>query len=371
MDRSRDSSASFGRAAAPSATQAAIYGCAGSVLTADERAFFADAVPWGFILFARNLETPDQIRRLVDALRAAAGWRAPILIDQEGGAVARLRGPIWREWPPIGDWCDRSDAGALSEADLREALTLRHRLIALELTELGIDVNCAPLVDLRVPGAHAVIGARALGGAPDQVAGRAAAAAAGLWDGGVAPVLKHLPGHGRADVDSHHAPPRITADLATLRGSDFAACRKAAATPQKAPALGMTGHVVLNAVDPEAPATLSSTVVTEVIRRDIGFDGMLMTDDLSMKALSGGLDASASAALRAGCDLALHCNGVMEEMRLTASGVVTLSAEARRRSDMLTDAWPSATEIDAEAATARLAALVAWRDRRGETGGAR
>ncbi|MEM7178650.1 MAG: beta-N-acetylhexosaminidase [Pseudomonadota bacterium] len=305
------------------ADAAAILGLGGPGLTAEERAFFADLAPWGFILFARNVESRDQLRRLTHDLRDAVGREAPILIDQEGGRVARLRGPEWFEWLPVRELCE----GLSDELAVMEALHLRYRTIALELRDVGVDVNCVPLLDVPQRNAHPIIGDRALGWTPHEVALRAREAAAGLLAGGVLPVIKHLPGHGRALHDSHEALPRVTAPMGALRDIDFppfVALRDAA--------LGMTAHVVYDAIDPEHPATLSPAAIT-LIRDELGFDGLLMTDDLSMKALSGPMEARTAAALDAGCDVVLHCNGDMDEMRAIAATVGTLTGAGARRAE--------------------------------------
>jgi beta-N-acetylhexosaminidase len=311
--------------------RAAILGCAGPQLGAEERRFFGRADPLGFILFARNVEAPEQLRALVQDLRAAVGRQAPILIDQEGGRVQRLRPPHWRQAPPAAAFGLR----ALSDrAAAREAARLNARLIAGELADVGIDTVCAPVLDVRHPGAHDVIGDRAFSEDPDIVIDLGRAASAGFAEGGVLPVIKHLPGHGRSRVDSHLQLPVVDASLAELEASDFRPFRALADNP-----LGMTGHLLIAAVDGLQPATLSARVITEVIRGRIGFGGILITDDLSMGALAGPVEARAAAALAAGCDIALHCNGRMEEMAAVAAGVPAISADvaarlAKARSDV-------------------------------------
>ncbi len=337
---------------APEGARAAIVGLSGPALSASEADFLADAKPWGAILFTRNIETPAQTAALVGEIRAALGWRAPILVDQEGGRVARLRAPHWREWPPVGLWCAAADAGALAEAALWEALWLRYRLIAHELSALGIDVDCAPLLDLRLPGAHDVIGDRALGAAPARVAARAAIVAEALGAGGVLPVAKHMPGHGRADLDSHISAPRTTAARATLSATDFAPFAALADLP-----LGMTAHVVYEDLDSERIATVSPRVVGEVVRGEIGFDGLLMTDDLAMGAMAGDFAERARSALAAGCDVVLHCSGDLAEMTETMRATPALAGDARRRADAATRARRTPEAFDAEAAERRLGAL--------------
>lgn len=307
------------------AARAAIFGCEGHRLSARERAFLADADPWGFILFARNVDTPAQVAALVDALRETVGRRAPVLIDQEGGRVARLRAPHWREWDDVATAVDGLSPGA-AEALLR----LRYRVIAAELTALGIDVDCAPLLDVPQPGAHAIIGARALGAEPALVARLGRAVREGLEAGGVAAVIKHIPGHGRAGVDSHAALPVVDAPRETLAAADFAAFR-----PHADAAMAMTAHVLYAALDPDACATFSPAVIG-AIRHEIGFDGLLMTDDISMGALEGPLGARVSRALAAGCDMILHCNGDPGEMAAVAEAAPLLEGRARARADAAT-----------------------------------
>lgn len=301
-----------------------ILGCAGTRLNAEERAFFARANPLGFILFARNCETPDQIRALVADLRAAVGRAdAPVLIDQEGGRVARLKPPQWRVSPPaarFGDLAARDLDAAI------EATRLNSYLMARELVALGIDVDCAPVLDLRFPGAHEVIGDRAFAAVPQRVAELGRAACEGLLAGGVLPVIKHVPGHGRATVDSHHELPVVTAGRAELGATDFEPFRLLADMPW-----AMTAHVRYTAIDADAPATLSPVVIREVIRGYIGFDGLLLCDDLSMRALKGDLGLLARQALAAGCDIALHCNGNMKEMTAVVAAAGSLSSDAERR----------------------------------------
>jgi beta-N-acetylhexosaminidase len=304
------------------AARAAIFGCAGPVLGADERAFFAEAEPWGFILFARNVEAPEQLRRLTASLRDAVGRDAPVLIDQEGGRVARLRAPAWREWPPALDECARLPS---REARAR-AMHLRYRAIADELARVGIDVNCAPVLDLVRADTHPVIRDRGYGEDPAEVAATGRAVAEGLIAGGVLPVMKHVPGHGRATLDSHLALPEVGAGRAELE-ADFAPFRALADLP-----MAMTAHVVYRALDPGAPATQSAAVV-RLIRDEIGFDGLLMTDDLSMRALRGGFAERAQRALVAGCDVILHCNGEVAEMAEVASTAPELAGEAARRAE--------------------------------------
>ncbi len=304
--------------------RAVIFGLAGPELLAEERAFFAESAPWGFVLFARNVESPAQLSSLTADLRDAAGRDVPVLIDQEGGRVARLRPPHWRRWQPVLRLFAKVDGGANEEAAL-EAIRLRYRIIAGELVAVGIDVDCVPLLDVPAPGAHTVIGERALGHEAQAVARRGAAVCEGLRAGGVLPVIKHLPGHGRAAVDSHHEAPRVATPRETLEAVDFAAFR-----PLAHEALGMTAHVVFEAIDRSRCATFSPAVIA-AIRHQIGFDGLLMTDDLSMNALSGAMSSRVTGALTAGCDVILHCNGDMAEMREVAAHIPLLAGPAAER----------------------------------------
>jgi beta-N-acetylhexosaminidase len=303
------------------AARAVIFGCGGTEVSAAERAFYREAEPWGFILFARNVESPCQLRRLTADLRNCVGREAPVLIDQEGGRVQRLRPPHWRDWLPVLE-----EAGALGGAARERGLYLRSRLIAGELREAGIDVNCAPVLDLAGEATHAIIRSRCLGSDPAEVARLGRAVAEGFLAGGVLPVVKHMPGQGRAGLDSHHALPEVVADRAELE-ADFTPFRALADLP-----LAMTAHVVYRALDPDAPATQSATVV-RLMREELGFDGLLMTDDLSMKALAGGFGERARASLAAGCDVVLHCNGEAAEMAAVAAAVPALAGRAAARAE--------------------------------------
>lgn len=305
-------------------TAAAIFGCAGPALSKSEAAFFRDTQPWGFILFGRNVLDRDQARRLTDDLRATVGRAdAPVLIDQEGGRVARLRPPHWPRYPAAASYARLADADP-ETAD--EMAWLGGRLIAHDLFALGINVDCAPVLDVPQPGAHDIIGDRAFGATPDRIARLAGRFATGLRAGGVAPVVKHIPGHGRALADSHEALPLVDALLAALEAVDFAPFRALAAAP-----MAMTAHVVYRALDSDRPATVSHTVIDEIIRGRIGFAGLLMTDDLSMKALGGSFAERTSAALAAGCDVVLHCNGDPKEMAAVAGAAKPLSGVAAER----------------------------------------
>lgn len=307
-------------------TRAFIAGCSGTELTPDEVAFFKEADPWGFILFRRNVESPEQVRALCASLRDSVGRSdAPILIDQEGGRVQRLGPPHWPKYP------SGSTYGRLHANDplvQREITRLGARLIAHDLRSVGITVDCLPVLDVPSPGAHDVIGDRAYGRTPSQVAILGRAAAEGLLAGGVLPVVKHMPGHGRAGADSHLALPVVEAPREELERHDFAPFRMLTDMP-----LAMTAHVVYTALDPDHPATTSRIVMEEIVRGHIGYDGLVMTDDLSMHALSGSFRDRTEAAFAAGCDMALHCNGNMEEMSAVAEAAPVLSGEALRRAN--------------------------------------
>lgn len=296
---------------------AAILGCAGLRLTADERRFFARAKPFGFILFTRNCDTAEQVRALTAELRDAVGRDAPIFVDQEGGRVQRLRPPLASDWrPPLHDAVAAGDCAA-------DALALRYAIIAAELRALGIDGNCAPALDVARPETHPFLRNRLLGTDPDSVARLGRAVAEAHLAGGVLPVIKHMPGHGRGTADSHLHLPRTHADADALE-SDFAPFKALSDLP-----LGMTAHMVFEALDDRA-ATVSATMIG-LIRDRIGFDGLLMTDDISMQALSGDVASRGRAALDAGCDAVLHCNGDLTEMRALhdATGAMTDAAQAR------------------------------------------
>lgn len=332
-------------------TSAAIYGCLGPRLTVEEVAFFRDVQPWGFILFSRNIDTPDQVRELVSSLRETVGrGDAPVLIDQEGGRVQRFGPPHWRRYPPAGRLAGIS--GGL--AARREAVRLGARLIANDLYALGVNVDCAPVLDLPQPGAHEVIGDRSYGEGPDQVALLGRAMAEGLLAGGVLPVVKHIPGHGRAGSDSHLALPVVDASLETLRETDFAPFRALSDMP-----LAMTAHVLYRALDPRRPATTSRRVIQGAVRGDIGFTGLIMSDDLSMQALEGDMTARARRSLSAGCDVVLHCNGDMAEMQAVAAGVGGLTGIAARRAQAALDRIPRRPEpFDRREAEARFDAVL-------------
>jgi beta-N-acetylhexosaminidase len=332
---------------------AAIYGCSGHELTDGEAAFFREARPWGFILFKRNIDSPDQVRRLTDALRAAIDDAdAPVLIDQEGGRVQRMGPPHWPKYPPAAAYA----AAVNDPLAARELVRLGARLMAHDLNAVGINVDCAPVLDTPVPGAHDIIGDRAYGPDPATVAALGRAAAEGLLAGGVLPVIKHMPGHGRAFADSHHELPVVHADLPTLQAWDFAPFLSLSDMP-----LAMTAHVVFDAIDPDRPATTSRKAV-KLMRKALGFSGLIMTDDLSMKALSGSLTERAEQSLSAGCDVVLHCNGDLTEMQAVAQGVGRLKGKAGRRAEAALSRIVRTPEpLDVPEARARLDALMAGR----------
>jgi beta-N-acetylhexosaminidase len=303
--------------------RAVVFGCAGERLSPAEASFFAAAGPLGFILFRRNCASPDQVRELVAALRDCVGRpAAPVLIDQEGGRVARLRPPHWRSYPAA------AAIAGLPDPLAETAARLGARLIADDLERLGICIGCLPVLDLPVAGADPVIGDRAYGSDPGRVTRLGRAICEGLFEGGILPVLKHIPGHGRARVDSHAAPPLVEAGRDRLAATDFAPFRALAAMPW-----AMTAHITYMAIDPNLPATLSPRVIGETIRGEIGFAGVLVSDDLSMRALGGAIGERAHRALAAGCDLVLHCNGDPAEMEEVATAVTPLSAAAIARLD--------------------------------------
>ncbi|CTQ50271.1 glycoside hydrolase family 3 N-terminal domain-containing protein [Jannaschia donghaensis] len=320
-----------------------IFGCEGPDLTDREAAFFRDADPWGFILFARNIDTPDRLRALTTALRDSVGRNAPILIDQEGGRVQRMGPPFWTRWPrPL------TQMSRASNPD--RAMFLRATLIARELRDVGIDVNCTPTADIAHEDTHPFLLSRLYGDSVETVAARARANAEGCLQGGVLPVMKHIPGHGRGTVDSHLGLPRVMTDLAELRQTDFEVFRQLADLP-----LGMSAHVVYSAID-DAPGTISAAVMAEV-RGTIGFDGLLMTDDISMGALPGDMAARCAGAIGAGCDVILHCNGEWDDMQTVAACTPRLSDAARTRADRALAMRAAPVELDIEAARAELDAL--------------
>lgn len=297
---------------------AVIFGPEGLRITDWERAFFRAYRPFGFILFARNIDTPDQLRRLTGDLRDAVGYDAPVLIDQEGGRVQRMRGPLWADWLPPLEQMQAARDGV-------RAMWLRYRLIAEELRAVGIDANCVPCADIAGPLTHPFLRNRCYGTDAVTVTDTARTVAQALLAGGVLPVVKHIPGHGRATVDSHKDLPRVAATRAELDAQDFVPFRALADLP-----MGMTAHIVFEDIDPTSSATTSRAMM-DLIRHDIGFGGLLMTDDISMQALSGDVAVRTRASLAAGCDVVLHCNGDAAEMVAVAeaAGPMTAAAEAR------------------------------------------
>jgi beta-N-acetylhexosaminidase len=331
--------------------RAFITGVAGLALTDRERAFLREAQPWGLILFRRNAATPQQLHGLIGEMREVLGRRAPILIDQEGGRVQRLGPPHWPIYPPGAAY------GAAYDRDREQGLAaarLGARLIAADLSDLGIDVDCLPLADVPVAGADPIVGDRAYGTEPGKVAAIARAISQGLEEGGVLPVLKHIPGHGRAGADSHKKLPVVGTDRATLDATDFAAFAALTDLP-----MAMTAHVVFTAIDPLAPATVSATIVREVIRGSIGFDGLLMSDDISMQALSGSVGERARAAIAAGCDVALHCNGDISEMADVAANVPELAGKPAQRAEAALAKRKVPSPLDTAAARAEFFRLMA------------
>jgi len=331
-------------------TRAFITGVAGTSITPAERSFLREAAPWGLILFKRNIETPDQVYNLTNDFRdCVARDDAPVLVDQEGGRVQRLGPPHWPAYPPggvFGELYERNPAVGIAAAKLGA------RLIAADLEALGITVDCLPLADLRLPGADLVIGNRAYGATPEKVAAIAGAVAEGLMEGGVLPVLKHIPGHGRAMADSHLSLPIVNAERTELEATDFAAFRQLRGLP-----LGMTAHVVYTALD-TLPATTSATMISEVIRGFIGFQGLLMSDDVSMGALSGTIGERSVASLAAGCDIVLHCNGNLEEMEEVAANSSELKGASARRAAAALAARRRPSEIDLSTARVEFARIL-------------
>ncbi|HUO98412.1 MAG TPA: beta-N-acetylhexosaminidase [Rhizomicrobium sp.] len=330
----------------------AIFGCSGPVLEAAERDFFRDAQPWGFILFGRNVRDRHQVRLLVDSLRETLGdAHAPVLIDQEGGRVARLKPPEWHLRPPAAQF---GELHAKAPETAGEAAYLNARLMAADLAELGINVDCLPVLDVPVAGAHDIIGDRAFAADPPVIIELGRAVIAGLVDGGVLPVMKHMPGHGRALADSHFDLPRVSTPREELSTSDFVTFRSLNTCP-----MGMTAHVVYETIDPNRPATLSPRVIREVIRGEIAFEGLLLTDDVSMSALSGPISARAKAALFAGCDVVLHCNGQMAEMKEVAGEAKPLEGLPLKRAEQALGHLITPDAFDPAGAEARLNELLA------------
>jgi beta-N-acetylhexosaminidase len=324
---------------------ATILDADGLKLSKDEARFFREANPFGFILFARNIDTPDQVYGLCSDLRDAVGREAPITIDQEGGRVQRLTGPNWTDWAAPLDFVERAGG------DAPRAMYIRNRLIAAELKALTIDSNCAPLVDLAFADTHPFLRNRCYGETPADVAELGRAVANGLLDGGVLPVVKHIPGHGRAKSDSHFDLPLVELELEELSQTDFAPFRALNDLP-----MGMTAHIRFAAID-EAPATLSQSVM-QLVRDDIGFDGLIMTDDLSMKALEGDIADLTRRALAAGCDIALLCNQPLATRETCANAAGTLSEAGQARAEAAIAARIAPDDIDIPALNAELEALL-------------
>jgi beta-N-acetylhexosaminidase len=330
--------------------RAFITGVSGFTLTADERDFMRASRPWGIILFKRNIETPAQVTALIAELRELIDPDAPVLIDQEGGRVQRFGPPHWPVYPPGAVF------GTLYDIDRKLGLTaarLSARLIAADLIDLGVTVDCLPLADVPVAGADAVIGARAYGTEPGKVAAIARAVTEGLEQGGVLPVLKHIPGHGRATADTHFKLPVVDTPKAELERTDFAAFQPLADLP-----MAMTAHVVFSALDPAQPATTSATIIEQVIRGSIGFQGLLMSDDVSMNALAGSIAERTRAIVSAGCDMVLHCNGNLDEMRAVAREAPVLSGKALDRAKRALASRNPPHPLDRAAARAELDELI-------------
>lgn len=295
-----------------------IFGFEGLELTKEEVEFFSRVNPAGYILFSRNIDNPQQVKKLVSHLKEIAGFDCPILIDQEGGRVARLKPPHWKQWPPMGKFAQM----ALSDIDEAEQGAYQNaKDLGAELADLGINVDCAPVCDLLFDGAHDIVGDRSFGSDVEIVSKLARKTAEGLMASGVAPVIKHIPGHGRAKADSHKELPIVDCSLEELRKTDFAVFKNLADMPW-----AMTAHILYTAIDSENPATLSKKVI-DIIRGEIGFTGLLISDDLSMEALKGSYADRTIGSLKAGCDIVLHCNGKMEEMIPIAENSIELSGE--------------------------------------------
>ncbi|WP_421724104.1 beta-N-acetylhexosaminidase [Bauldia sp.] len=334
------------------AAKAFISGCSGLRLTAEERAFFAAEQPWGLILFQRNCEAPEQVAALVEGFRAAVQRAdAPVLIDQEGGRVRRLKPPYWPDYPAC------RSIGRVAEDDAERGIRaawLQGRLIAGDLAPLGITIDCAPVLDVIAAGASEAIGDRSFGSDPGLVTSLGRAMADGLIAGGVCPVVKHSPGQGRAVSDSHIGLPIVDAPLDRLVDTDFPPFVALADLPA-----AMTAHIVYTAVDPTQPATTSSVMIRDIIRQRIGFDGLLMSDDISMNALAGSYSERATAIHDAGCDIVLHCNGRMDEVRAVAEVAPELGGRSAERATRLLASIRPPTDFDPDAGREELLALVA------------
>ncbi|MCQ1572616.1 beta-N-acetylhexosaminidase [Neorhizobium galegae] len=335
-----------------SESKAMILGSSGPTLTADEVALYRDERPWGFILFARNCVEPAQITDLVASMRDAIGRPdAPVLIDQEGGRVQRIRPPMIERYPSaavLGELYRRDH-----EKGLRAAW-LMSRLHAFDLMKFGINVDCLPVLDVPIEGASNVIGDRAYGFDPKTVAEMGQAAADGLKAGGMLPVMKHMPGHGRGMADSHHELPVVTVSRADLEAHDFLPF-----VAMKDELMAMSAHIVFTAIDPDEPATISRKVIDEIIRGHIGFDGLLMSDDTSMNALKGTIGERAARIVGGGCDIVLHCNGVMDEMKAVVKEAIPLGGEALRRAKAVEAAFGRGDGLSEEAVRAEFQGLLA------------
>lgn len=331
-------------------SKAMILGCSGLSLTSEEKTFYKAERPWGFILFGRNISEPRQIADLVAEMRESVGWHAPVLIDQEGGRVQRIRPPILHHYPSgeaLGDIYRRDQ-----EQGLRAAW-LMSRLHAFDLLKFGINVDCLPVLDVPVEGSSSVIGNRAYGGDPKTVADMGRAAAEGLKAGGVLPVMKHMPGHGRGFADSHHELPVVTASRNELEAHDFPPF-----IAMKDELMAMTCHVVFTAIDPDNPATTSRKVIDGVIRGRIGFKGLLLSDDISMNALAGTIGERAANIIAGGCDIVLHCNGHMDEMQVVANTPI-LAGASLERADAVLAGFPKADAADEAAIRAEFDGMFA------------
>ncbi len=330
-----------------------LSGCKGLALTEDEKAFFRDERPWGFILFGRNIGEPSQVADLTASMRETVGGdpAIPVLIDQEGGRVQRVKPPYVPQYP------NAAALGAIYRQDEEKGLRaawLMSRLFAFDLSRLGVNVDCLPVLDVAVPGVHDVIGNRAYGQEPGIVAAMGRAASDGLKAGGLLPVMKHMPGHGRTMVDSHHDLPVVTATIAELEAVDFVPFQR-----MRDELMAMSAHIVFTEIDADNPATTSEKVVRDIIRGHIGFDGLLMSDDVSMNALRGDIATRARGIVAAGLDLVLHCHGIMEEMIAVAENVPPLAGESRRRADAVMAGFPKADGADEQALRDEFNALIA------------
>ena len=328
-----------------------VFGFKGETLTADEEALFSDTKPVGYILFGRNLKTPSQVKKLTERLRELADSKEVlVMIDQEGGRVQRLRPPHWKEYPPMSCFGERADE------NIEEAVAcvyLNYRLISSDLRALGINVNCAPVLDLPITGSHRVIGDRAFSNNPETAAKLGRAACNGLLAGGVLPVIKHIPGHGRAAADSHEELPKIDTPLTTLREKDFLPFKALRVMPA-----AMTAHIVYTEIDPEAPCSASSAVIKDTIRNEIGFHGLLFSDDVCMKALNGPVDARVASVLEAGCDIALHCDGNYRDMVTIAKSCPRITRDTDKRLSNAKRLIRDSDDFDAQAAKDRISAFL-------------